>query len=102
MLASGIPAEHQSRLGQDSCESDRLCLPTELIDPAYVPRSCTISWMEIFVAGSGAGACLSDCIPEVQTQALLGQEDCPVHYKCAPCNDPLTGEATGACGAPGP
>ena len=99
VLASGIPAEHQSRLGRDTCADDRLCLPTELTDPTFVPRSCTIGWMEIFTPGSGAGGCLSDCIPET---SVLSQEDCPAHYKCAPCTDPLSGMPTGACGPPMP
>lgn len=94
VASSVVPEAERSHLAQDSCTADQLCIPTELLtDPT--PPPCEISWLAFF--GDGAGACVSDCIPEVGSQPFLSQESCAPGFKCAPCTDPLTGMPTGLC-----
>ncbi len=89
-----VPESDRALLAQDDCESDDvLCVPKPLaLDPEdYVADSCTI-W------GGAEGRCLPACLPEVAENAdWLPQADCPEGYLCAPCHDPLTGDATNAC-----
>ena len=52
------------------------------------------------------GRCIPVLLPAVRSQVdRLPQADCAADERCAPCYDPLTGVATGACTAgcgPGP
>ena len=80
-------------LSADSCEGDGvLCAPRALAaDRTAVPVTCR------GLAG-GEGRCLPACLPAVAAQAdVLPPAGCEPGELCAPCFDPLTGEATPAC-----
>lgn len=97
-----LEAPDRARLGRDSCDaSEQLCVPSELVaDPEHVNASCSIPPYR------SEGRCVLACLPEVSDQLDgLRQHGCPGDHVCAPCFDPLDGEATGACdigGDPGP
>jgi hypothetical protein len=68
------------------------CVPDPFItNPDYIPPSCT--------AFNGTpGACLSLCVPQVsQYKSILTQATCAATELCAPCTNPLTQQASGAC-----
>lgn len=69
------------------------CVPKMFVEYAnkFVPKTCTS------VAGA-EGRCMSTCIPLVdQQKSFLPQDVCNTGELCAPCYDPRTGLATGAC-----
>ncbi len=94
-----VPADQQGDL--EACDGSNLCVPDELIATGgdYLLDTCES------IAGS-EGRCVSTCLPQVSEQIdLLPQSSCASTHRCVPCFDPLTGEATGACGLscdPGP
>jgi len=69
-----------------------LCVPDEFsTDAAYTPRQC------VSVFGL-KGACLTICLPQIRDADIpLPKDSCPGNQKCAPCVDPRTNQATGAC-----
>ena len=89
-----IPGDMQGMLS--TCDADNLCVPDTFI--AYgglkVPDKCTsVAGME--------GRCTSTCIPQIAEQAdLLPTDICGAGEVCAPCCDPFTGQASGACDSP--
>jgi hypothetical protein len=109
-----------------SCGDGAHCVDAALItDPAQASQlgKCTdgakLCVPDVFLAtggkftaptcasvGGGEGRCLSRVLPAVKKQeALLPQDTCAASERCAPCFDPLTGMATGACNLscdPGP
>jgi hypothetical protein len=97
--ASAVPPDQIDALGQDVCPDgqDLVCAPTELIDGTFQAQECQAFWVSfLFGDDFEQGACLPACLAAVDN-FLLGQDDCPDNYKCAPCLDPLTGEPSGAC-----
>jgi hypothetical protein len=86
-------------LGQDVCaqnEGDRVCVPTAFLDEGFKPMTC----VDEFIFGDEPGVCLPACLPAVQgliADFTLDQQGCPANNLCAPCNNPLTGDPTGAC-----
>ncbi|MFT3925264.1 MAG: hypothetical protein QM778_22190 [Myxococcales bacterium] len=90
---SQVPADQRHRLAD--CDGNRKCVPDDLLISGgnAPPRVCT--------AGGGLeGRCQSLCIPEVSDQKSLLQRDvCADSELCAPCYDPRTGKASGACSA---
>jgi hypothetical protein len=100
--ASGATPGDVAALGPGTCSQPQdLCVPTAIAsDPvhAVAPR-CTDST-------GGEGRCLPACLPGLRAcVSQLSQAGCDQSYLCAPCFDPVTGEATGAChlgGDPGP
>src|SRR5215470_8205146 len=73
-----------------------VCMPDPIIRAGgkYVPQSCTSS------VTTGAGACLSKCIPLVSGNplaAVLHQDGCGTGELCIPCTNPLDHTSTGAC-----
>jgi hypothetical protein len=90
-----LPNEQRSLLGPDSCsDSGDLCAPTDALmqGALYVPASCTT------LGFASEGRCVPDCLPRIaQQKSRLGQAGCPEHSLCAPCFDPISGEATGSC-----
>jgi hypothetical protein len=87
-----VPDEQQDQLGPDTCsDGTMLCAPDDLADPSYIPPTCSS------VAGA-EGRCLPDCLPAIDAQShLLPRDICDEGDLCAPCYDPVTGVATGAC-----
>jgi hypothetical protein len=87
-----VPTDQQSQLGSDTCTgADILCAPKKLADPAYKPPTCAS-------IGGLEGRCLASCLPDVAAQAAnLPKATCGTGELCAPCYDPFTGAATGAC-----
>lgn len=98
---SSLTSGQRALLGRDSCEGDDvLCAPTPVIgDARFVPRSCR----SVIQA---EGRCLPECMSNLAAQpGRFPQDVCGTHEVCAPCFDPITGNATGSCnlGAdPGP
>ena len=69
-----------------------LCIPDDFASDAdYTPKKCK----SLF---GRPGACMSVCIPQVANAPVkLPQDICPGNQLCAPCIDPQTEQATGAC-----
>lgn len=86
-------------LGQDNCaqnEGERVCVPSAFLEPNFSPMTC----VDGSVLGDGPGVCLPACLPAVQgllQDLTLDQEGCPSNHLCAPCDNPITGDPTGAC-----
>jgi hypothetical protein len=103
---AAIPDAQEDKLDDDSCDEDgdngpaSLCVPNELLDPAWKPTvKCETSWLIQTFKGKEykEGGCLPGCLGAVQ-QIGIKQGDCPDGFKCAPCKDPNNGGApTGAC-----
>ena len=62
-------------------------------DPAFAGAACQGDGF----LGGYAGVCLPLCL-NIPMSFMLDQADCAESYVCAPCSNPLTGEATGAPG----
>ncbi len=88
--AEYVPADQQGLLA--TCPGG-FCAPDPIIRAAgeYKPPRC-----EAFAGTGFEGRCLSPCLPIVAQQSELENSSCGGD-KCAPCTDPFTGEATGAC-----
>jgi len=99
--AEAIPMSMQESLDDDDCGSatpeEDLCVPSELLDPAYVPPPCMASGL---ILGDYTGVCLSDCLDFGFQGLFLRRGDCADGNKCAPCVNPLDGQPTGAPGCP--
>ena len=95
---ASIPPEQAEQLPPDSCPmdaNDYVCAPDVFVsDPNYMPEPCET---EIIIGGGEPGVCLPACLITGFQGSLLGQSTCDDDWKCAPCDDPLTGEPTGAC-----
>jgi hypothetical protein len=88
-----VPEDQLDLLGSDSCTGEgALCAPrTMASDRSFVPATCS-SLID------AEGRCLPACLPDVAAQAdRLPMTSCAAGELCAPCFDPLTGAATGAC-----
>lgn len=92
-----IPQANQGDLDVRECDKEKeLCAPAEQLDPAYVPPKCKAS---ATFGGTYDGVCISDCIhKEWYTSLGTAQGNCKAGTFCAPCKNPITGEATGAPG----
>jgi hypothetical protein len=97
-----ISDHDRAHLGPDSCEASAdLCVPANFAEHSdFVAPSCMSSLL------SAEGRCLPACLPELARKAEhLARDGCAAGELCAPCFDPVTGEATGSCslgGDPGP
>lgn len=89
---SVVPSQYVSLLGADTCtNAGDLCAPTKFQDLTYKPPACNS-------VGGFEGRCIPDCIPQVAAQkSFLPQDTCSAGELCAPCINPITGAATGAC-----
>lgn len=86
-----VPEANRTQLGTLECSNGQLCVPTALA--SNTPASCTA-----FGALGAEGRCMPACLPDVAADAeMLDQGLCDAEYLCAPCYDPRTGAATGAC-----
>jgi len=85
-----IPADFHSKLAAGP--KGTLCVPVEFATNAeFTPKACT----SVFGV---KGACLSPALPDVKNAPIkLPKADCPGDQLCAPCIDPTTKKATGAC-----
>jgi hypothetical protein len=93
-----IPSAEQKNLGTDDCVKDQqLCVPTEMLKPAFKPPACTA---DNFFVGKYTGVCLSDCLKFGIQGLAISRGTCDDLHKCAPCTNPLTGKPTGAPGCP--
>ena len=97
---SELSAEQRSFLGRETCaDQAAVCAPVSVLDKTFVPKTCR----SVLQA---EGRCLPACVSTLARQGARYPEDvCEAHEVCAPCFDPTTGAATGACsmGAdPGP
>ncbi|MEK6607128.1 MAG: hypothetical protein AABZ30_05640 [Myxococcota bacterium] len=79
-----------------ACPEATLCVPDVLQEPDFAGEPCTEPG--IFGFGAYMGVCLPSCLEFGIGGLLLGQADCPAEWTCVPCNDPLTGDPTGAPG----
>lgn len=81
------------RASLDACAQDSLCVPTEHLNPAFVPQKCS---GEIFFDDYD-GVCLNDrCLDLGSSAWLLDDGNCPNGKTCVPCT--RNGEPTGAPG----
>ncbi|MDP6943855.1 MAG: DUF1587 domain-containing protein, partial [Myxococcota bacterium] len=84
------------------CGGGSMCIPETGLwllqnGGVFIPQPCTSVASKS--PGGVDGTCLPSCLPKVQNYAwFLSQDVCAADELCAPCIDPLTGEATGACG----
>jgi hypothetical protein len=93
--------EQADQLGEDDCPQDAgalLCAPDVFVnDPNWSPPPCETELIQsVFGSQYGPGACLPDCLPDVDN-FLIGQDDCADGFKCAPCLKPPFGQSSGAC-----
>jgi hypothetical protein len=90
-LSPLLTAADLERLGRDSCLSTgALCVPENLLQGA-APASCR-------ALGDLEGRCVSRCLPDIAAMsAQLARGSCAASELCAPCYNPQTLEATGAC-----
>jgi hypothetical protein len=91
-----IPAAQQAALAAAGCGTSTapaLCVPNELLDPSWKPLPCQL---EGLFTGGQPGACYPECLGAVQSP-FVKQGSCKPGFRCAPCENPLTGEKTGAC-----
>lgn len=96
---AAIPEPLQETLEEDDCEDIQedafLCVPNELLDPTHVPPACSADG---FLIGPYTGVCLSDCLSFGLQGLFLSEGTCADGYECVPCQNPLSGEPTGAPG----
>lgn len=95
-----IPDALESKLSNDddTCAAGSLCVPNENLDDKYKPVTCTGSGT---FTGDYTGVCVSDCVNFSFIERLgTSKGSCNNGFKCAPCKNPLTGQATGAPGCP--
>jgi hypothetical protein len=86
-----VPQEQRASLY--ACAQDSLCVPTEHLNPAFVPQKCS---GEVFFDDYD-GVCLSDrCLDLGSTAWLLDDGNCPNGKTCVPCHQ--NGRPTGAPG----
>ncbi len=94
-----VPTAEQGNLDDDNgtCQKGaELCVPNEMLQPNFKGPACTGS---TFLTGSYDGVCLSDCLSFSFIQSLgISRGSCLKGFKCAPCNNPLNGQPTGAPG----
>jgi hypothetical protein len=91
--ASELAPSRAALFSKDSCDVDgALCVPAALSgSAASAPKTCR-SVLD------AEGRCLPDCVSNLAQQAArLPKDVCAEHESCAPCFDPVTGEATGYC-----
>jgi hypothetical protein len=94
-----VPQGQASQLATcGSAASAGRCTPDDLIASAgkVDPENCIA-----FAGTSVPGRCLSPCLPAVAAQPTLETSTCSMGRKCVPCNDPISGASTGACGTIG-
>lgn len=88
-----LSSDQRALLQRDSCQSEReLCAPVALLDKQpFVPKTC-------HSVLNAEGRCLPDCMSTLAHQGeRLPRDVCDTHELCAPCFDPITGNATGSC-----
>jgi hypothetical protein len=71
-----------------------LCLPTEMMQPGFTPEPCEDDYFGITWY---TGVCLSNCL-NIPDASNLYQGSCDGVHTCVPCQDPNSGEPTGAPG----
>lgn len=86
----------KERLDSDGCqEGAELCAPTEDIGRTTKRKACSGT---IKLLGEAyEGACVSRCTSLGIKGLFLDQANCDGDHVCAPCVDPTSGQATGAC-----
>jgi hypothetical protein len=101
---NAIPPEQSAQLGADTCDQSSQpmsCVPDVFLQMPYKPTGCETSLLSALLGDAfKPGACIPDCVPAVQgtiNNIALSQDNCPTHFKCAPCLDPLSGDPSGAC-----
>jgi hypothetical protein len=96
--AIAVPASSQSNLNtcSDPSFGAGFCTPDEIIATGgnIKPPGCAPF---AGVTNSTQGRCLSDCLKTIQANPTLEQSSCASNDKCAPCWDPFSGVASGAC-----
>jgi hypothetical protein len=97
-----IPDGEKKNLDDDNgtcSKGAELCVPNEMLQPNFKGPACNGS---TFLTGDYTGVCLSDCLHFSFIQSLgISRGSCQSGFKCAPCENPLTGQPTGAPGCPG-
>lgn len=98
-----VPADQADRFGEDECPQDGgelICVPDVFLGGTYTPVPCETGFISfLFGDEYKPGACLPECLPDVDSAPFLGQDGCPEENKCVPCLDPQSGENSGACDA---
>ncbi|MFW5875506.1 MAG: hypothetical protein ACOCXM_02090 [Myxococcota bacterium] len=94
-----IPEDFQDQLPMEDCDEGTLCAPDVFVeDIDHQPPPCTAA-----IGGEevGEGVCLAKCVVAANSSPeeadLLDQASCGDGEVCAPCEDPTSGESTGAC-----
>ncbi len=101
-----VGQEAAEQLDTEECQEDLLqagsvCVPDALYEAhaqglLYQGAPCETGFLVQLFGASEEGACLPQCIPEVDDALFVGQEDCQDGFNCVPCTD-QSGESTGAC-----
>jgi hypothetical protein len=88
-----VSASDREQLDGKGCDERALCVPDLLArDERASFAHCEVTSL------SAEGRCLPACLPGVETRAArLRSDGCGGGELCAPCFDPVDGEASGAC-----
>jgi hypothetical protein len=80
----------------NTCGNQGYCVPDDLLRSGgnVKPPNC-VPFAGVSI--STAGRCLSACLKTIASNPTLETSTCGAGAKCAPCFDPFTGAATGAC-----
>jgi len=89
-LPPGSADSGSLKIPRDTCEADAVCMPSSLVDARTIPRICES-------VDGAEGRCLSTCLGKISKLPDLPSDGCNRDEVCAPCYDPITGGATGAC-----
>ncbi|MDD9934457.1 MAG: hypothetical protein OXT09_12685 [Myxococcales bacterium] len=90
--AEVVPEDQRADLESALCGDELICLPEVFLEDGPVVFATCDSLL------GAEGRCLPSCLPSLQDQVDdLPTGGCPEQHVCAPCFDPLDGEATGAC-----
>jgi hypothetical protein len=98
MPAEMVAKDKQANLDAKGCEKGSLCVPDVLQDPNFKPQTCS---GKILFKQAYTGVCLPKCL-KIPLDALIWKGTCDKADDCVPCDNPLTGESTGAPGCPAP
>lgn len=88
-----VPDEQEDNL--EECDDEAsFCVPDVMQDPNFAGMPCV---GERILGGTYDGVCLPECL-DLPLEFTMDEAGCQPGYLCVPCENPLTGEPSGAPG----